>query len=178
MPGPGGQSDSTLPTGTSPSPHSPETSAGLCALIPWGSGRVFSGRGDSQLHGTHPSSGRVDSVRSFHSAQKASRRSRSSSDTWQISSAVAMISAHWLSALLLPGPLNSPLLHLLQGLFSAPLASDAISRAKAHRWGTLGPEWGWGSLGSSRRLGSAVSFSRDQDAPLGAEVLRVTPPGV
>ena len=99
---------------------------------------------DSQLHGTHPSSGRVDSVRSFHSAQKASRRSRSSSDTWQLSSAVAMLGAHLLSALLLPGPLNSPLLHLLQGLFSAPLASDAISRAKAHQRGDSGPRVGVG----------------------------------
>lgn len=91
---------------------------------------------------THPSSGRVDRVRSFHSAQKASLRSWFSSDTRQLSSEVAMIlSCSLCYALLLQSPLNRPLLPplpFLQGLFSAPLASDAISRAKTHRW------W-WGS---------------------------------
>jgi hypothetical protein len=58
---------------------------------------------------THPSSGRVDRVRSFHSAQKASLRSWFSSDTWQLSSEVAMISDCSLCyVLLLQSPLNSP----------------------------------------------------------------------
>lgn len=96
---------------------------------------------------THPSSGRVDNVRSFHSAQKASRRSWFSSDTRQLSSEVAMIpSCSLCSAGLLQSPLNSPLLPLLQGLFSAPLASDAISRAKTH--------WGW--WGSEFRVGVGI----------------------
>lgn len=60
-----------------------------------------------QLASTHPSSGRVNSVRSFHSAQKASLRSQFSSDNRQLSSEVAMISLTP-SAPLLPGPLNRP----------------------------------------------------------------------
>lgn len=125
---------------------------------------------------THPSSGRVDRVRSFHSAQKASLRSWFSSDTWQLSSEVAMIlSCSLCYALLLQSPLNSPLLPrlpLLQGLFSAPLASDAISRAKTHWW------W-WGSesragVGGSKILAaprSEVGFQGLQDALLGVWVL-------
>lgn len=88
--------------------------------------------------------------RSFHSAQKASRRSQFCSDTWQLSSEVAMMTAHSLWALFLPCPLNSPILPLLQGLFSGPLASDATSRAKTHCWGILGPGWGLGYLDSGR----------------------------
>lgn len=75
-----------------------------------GEGALGKQRQDSQMicH-THPSSGRVDRVRSFHSAQKASRRSWFSSDTWQLSSEVAMIpSCSLCYAWLLWSPLNSP----------------------------------------------------------------------
>lgn len=65
----------------------PTHTSGLRALASQGWGREM-------LASTHPSSGRVDSVKSFHSAQKASLRSWSSSDTWQLSSEVAMIVPH------------------------------------------------------------------------------------
>ena len=136
------------PAGTLLAPTPRNFSWALCSgLIRLRKGALGEGRRDAQLASTHPSSGRVDSVRSFHSAQKASRHSQFSSDTWQLSSEVAMMTAHSLWALFLPGPLNSPLLPLLpllQGLFSGPLASDAISRAKTHCWGTLGPGRGLG----------------------------------
>lgn len=121
---------------------------------------------------THPSSGRVDNVRSFHSAQKASLRSQFSSDTWQLSSEVAMIS-FTPSSPLLPGPLNSPLLPLLQGLFSAPLASDAKSRAKT-LMGDSGPRAGVGVPGLSLVPGWRSASEEIQDTAVGAGVLSDT----
>lgn len=122
------------------------------------------GERDSQPAGTHPSSGRVDSVRSFHSAQKASRRSRSSSDTWQLSSVVAMIvltpSLPLGSAP--PRPFKYPPPPPPPGAIFSPsgvrcykqsqgsLMGDSGSRVGG--WGTWTPAAAWGQRSASKEI--------------------------